>query len=88
MNAKGLGADLVLAWPGAELGVMGAEQAVGVLHRRLPAHERAALADAYAAEHLTAGAAAATGHIDEVVRPGDTRERLAGALALFAGGAR
>jgi acetyl-CoA carboxylase carboxyltransferase component len=34
MNSKDLGADLVLAWTRAELGIMGAEQAVGVVHRR------------------------------------------------------
>ncbi len=83
MNAKGLGADLVLAWPHARLGIMGAEQAVGVLHRRAPEAERAALVDAYAAEHLSAAAAAATGHVDEVVRPGETRERLTASLGLF-----
>src|SRR3954451_25281330 len=34
MNSKDLGADLAFAWPGAELGVMGANQAVGIIHRR------------------------------------------------------
>src|SRR5213075_3009278 len=34
MNSKDLGADLVLAWPSAEMGIMAAEQAVGVVHRR------------------------------------------------------
>ncbi len=34
MNSKDLGADLYLAWTRAELGIMGAEQAVGVVHRR------------------------------------------------------
>ena len=34
MNSKALGADYVFAWPGVEVGVMGAEQAVGILNRR------------------------------------------------------
>ena len=34
MNSKELGADLVLAWPGAQLGVMGAQQAVQIINRR------------------------------------------------------
>ena len=34
MNSKDLGADYVFAWPGAEIGVMGARPAVGVIHRR------------------------------------------------------
>ena len=54
MNSRSLGADLVLAWPGAEVGVMAAGQAVGVMHgKRLaeapdPAALRAELAAAYA----------------------------------------
>jgi acetyl-CoA carboxylase carboxyltransferase component len=87
MNSKDLGADLVLAWSRAELGIMGAEQAVGVVHRRAlaaaddPTDERRRLADAYAAEHLSAQAAARVGAVDEVIRPGETRERLAWALS-------
>ena len=34
MNSKDLGADLVFAWPGAEIGIMAARQAVGIVHRR------------------------------------------------------
>ena len=34
MNSRALGADLVLAWPGAQIGVLGAPQAVGLVHRR------------------------------------------------------
>jgi acetyl-CoA carboxylase carboxyltransferase component len=44
------------------------------------------LADAYASEHLRAEAAAAAGFVDELVRPADTRARLAGALRTLAGG--
>ena len=86
MNSRDLGADLVLAWPEAELGIMSARAAVGVVHRReLRAAddveaERTRLADAYADEHLRAEAAAASGFVDELVEPADTRERLAGAL--------
>jgi acetyl-CoA carboxylase carboxyltransferase component len=89
MNSKQLGADLVLAWPGATLGVMGAEQAVGIVHRRHlaavedPGGERSQLAAGYAAEHLTAQRAAEQGFVDEVVAPGETRDRLAGALQLL-----
>ena len=34
MNSKDLGADMVFAWPGAEIGIMAAGQAVGIVHRR------------------------------------------------------
>jgi acetyl-CoA carboxylase carboxyltransferase component len=90
MNSRDLGADLVLAWPGAELGIMSARAAVGIVNRRElriagdPEAERERLADAYAAEHLRAEAAAAAGFVDELVEPEDTRERLAGALRTLA----
>ena len=54
MNSKDLGADLALAWPDAEIGIMGPKQAVGVVHRRAlaeaddPEAERDRLADEYA----------------------------------------
>jgi acetyl-CoA carboxylase carboxyltransferase component len=92
MNSKDLGADLTLAWSRAELGIMGAHQAVGIAHRRQieaasdPADARDRLARDYAARHLGAAAAAAGGHIDEVIRPAETRGRLALALATTAHG--
>jgi acetyl-CoA carboxylase carboxyltransferase component len=87
MNSKDLGADLALAWPQAEIGIMAATQAVGIVHRRRLAELEdgadvaTALADAYAEEHLTADAAAASGFIDQVVDPAETRASLAWALA-------
>jgi acetyl-CoA carboxylase carboxyltransferase component len=86
MNSKGLGADLVFAWPQAEIGIMNAAQAVGIIHRRDieaapdPIAARSELASSYAGQHLTADAAAADGFVDEVIEPGETRERLAWAL--------
>ncbi len=91
MNSRDLGADLVLAWPDAELGIMSAQAAVGVVHRRElrvagdPDAERSRLADAYAHEHLRAEAAAAAGFVDEIVEPVQTRKRLAWALRTLAG---
>jgi acetyl-CoA carboxylase carboxyltransferase component len=92
MNSRDLGADLVLAWPDAELGIMSARAAVGIVNRRElrvasdPDVERTRLADAYAQEHLQAESAAAAGFVDEIVEPMQTRERLAGALRTFARG--
>jgi acetyl-CoA carboxylase carboxyltransferase component len=86
MNSKDLGADLALAWPGAEIGIMSASQAIGIVHRRrleAVAEDgglRAELGAAYADAHLTAGAAAASGYVDEVIVPGETRTRLGWAL--------
>jgi acetyl-CoA carboxylase carboxyltransferase component len=89
MNSKQLGADLVLAWPQAQLGVMGAGQAVDIIHRREIAaasdqgQARDAFAVAYADEHLNVAAAAAEGFVDEVIAPGETRTRVAAALATL-----
>ena len=86
MNSRELGADLVLAWPRAQLGVMGPKQAVDLVHRREiaasddPARARDRFADRYTAEHLTASSAAAEGVIDEIVAPSATRARLMAAL--------
>jgi acetyl-CoA carboxylase carboxyltransferase component len=86
MNSKDLGADYVFAWPQAEIGVMGAKPAVGIIHRReLAAAEdpdsvREELAERYAEMHLRPQVAAATGHIDELIEPNQTRRRVAWAL--------
>ena len=89
MNSKDLGADVVFSWPGAQIGIMAARQAVGIVHHRTlkedggPSHDE--LADAYAAEHLTAPAAAASGWVDEVIDPAVSRDRLAWALRSLGG---
>jgi acetyl-CoA/propionyl-CoA carboxylase carboxyl transferase subunit len=90
MGSKGLGADRVFAWPGAQVDVMGASAAVEVLHKRELAAERdpsarAALVLRLAADHeaTTGGLARALecGAVDEVIEPADTRARLLEALA-------
>jgi acetyl-CoA carboxylase carboxyltransferase component len=89
MNSRDLGADLALAWPGAEIGVLGAKQAVGIVHRRAiedaedSETERDRLAAAYAEEHMSARVAAAGGHVDEVIEPAATRQRLIWALSVL-----
>ena len=94
MNSKDLGADLALAWPDAEIGIMGPKQAVGVVHKRALAEsddveaDRDRLAAEYADEHVSAEVAASTGFIDELVEPRDTRRRLAAALAALSGPGR
>lgn len=89
MNSKALGADLVLAWPTAEIGIMASNQAVGIQHGREladaddPEELRARLSAAYAAEHTTAEVAAANGVVDEIIDPSETRARLIGALRVL-----
>jgi acetyl-CoA carboxylase carboxyltransferase component len=92
MNSRDLGADLVLAWPDAELGIMSARAAVKITGRRRlrsaddPEAELAQMESEYAHEHLLADAAAASGFVDEIVEPAETRQRLASALDTLAGG--
>ncbi|WP_409330397.1 acyl-CoA carboxylase subunit beta [Trujillonella humicola] len=89
MNSRSLGATTVFAWPGAEVAVMGAKAAVGILHRKklaaVPPAEREALHAELAAEHerIAGGVARALeiGVVDEVVEPAHTRRRLVRALA-------
>ncbi len=89
MGSKGLGADTVLAWPGAQMDVMGASAAVEVLHRRALAAEpdpqrRAELVESLATEHLTGTGgmerALSCGAVDAVVEPRHTRRALVRAL--------
>ena len=85
MNGKALGATRVLAWPGAEVAVMGSVAAVRILHRRrlaeVPDDARAQVELELAAEHeVIAGGidrAVEIGVVDEVVSPSHTRGRLA-----------
>jgi acetyl-CoA carboxylase carboxyltransferase component len=89
MNSKDLGADLVFAWRDAEIGVMGADSATGIINRRDweaasdPAARRRALALAYSNEQLGAATAAAAGFVDEVIEPRQTRARLVWALGTL-----
>ncbi|HEY3729425.1 MAG TPA: acyl-CoA carboxylase subunit beta [Solirubrobacteraceae bacterium] len=92
MNSKDLGADYVFAWPQAEIGVMGATPAVGVIHRRElaaaddPVAERDRLARRYANAQLRPQVAAATGYVDELIAPSETRARLVWAFQSLCGG--
>ncbi len=86
MNSKDLGADYVFAWPSAEIGVMGARPAVGIIHRRElaaaddPVAVRDRLAEQYEHTQLRPHVAATSGHIDELIEPWETRSRLAWAF--------
>jgi len=89
MASKHIRTDLNFAWPTAEIAVMGAEGAVGVLYRReiAEAPDRDAARSARAAEFEDKFAnpyvAAERGFIDEIIEPAQTRPRLIRALALL-----
>ena len=85
MCSRHLGADQVFAWPMAEIAVMGAEGAANILYRGEPPEERRRKAQEYEQALYNPYIAAQRGYVDEVIRPAETRERLATALEALAG---
>jgi acetyl-CoA carboxylase carboxyltransferase component len=91
MNSKDLGADYVFAWPQAQIGVMAAKSAVGIINRRElaaaddPEAARDRLAASYAETQLCPQVAACTGYIDELIEPARTRSRLVWAFGSLRG---
>jgi acetyl-CoA carboxylase carboxyltransferase component len=83
MDCKAMGNDLCLAWPSAEVAVMGAKGAVAILYRREDEAIRVQREDEYATELLTPWVAAQRGYIDAVIDPADTRDAIARALATL-----
>jgi acetyl-CoA carboxylase carboxyltransferase component len=87
MNAKDLGATLTFAWPGAQIGIMDARQAVRIVHRRDlaacddPDELLETLARNYAQANCEASAAAGDGFVDEIIPPAQTRARLVRAIS-------
>ena len=84
MDSKKMGNDLCLAWPWAELAVMGAGQAAAILQRRATPDERAAFEADYAERLLNPYIGAERGFIDAIVEPADTRSSICEALAALA----
>jgi acetyl-CoA carboxylase carboxyltransferase component len=81
--------DLVLAWPSAELAVMGADGAVSIVYRRElanaedPAAKKAELVRQYQEEVTNPFVAAQRGFIDDIIEPHETRPRLINALQML-----
>jgi acetyl-CoA carboxylase carboxyltransferase component len=84
MDSRYMGNDLMLAWPSAEVAVMGAKGAVEILHRNATEDERAALEASYEADLLNPYAAAERASITAVIEPADTRRKIVAALDLLA----
>ncbi len=86
MASKHIRADLNFAWPTAEIAVMGAEGAVNIIFRAElakaadPAARRAELVADYREKFANPYRAASLGYVDDVIRPEDTRKRLAQAF--------
>ncbi|MEN1760910.1 acyl-CoA carboxylase subunit beta [Anoxynatronum sibiricum] len=90
MCNKELGADIVLAWPSAEIAVMGPEGAANIIFRKeisdsdSPQETRVELIDNYKREFATPYKAAERGFVDDVIEPSATRPRLVDALNMLA----
>ena len=88
MNSKAIGADFNVAWPTAEIAVMGSEAAVGLIFRREiaaaenPAAERQRRITEYKERFASPYQAASRGYIDDVIEPRRTRPWLIQALAI------
>ncbi|MBT5904792.1 MAG: methylmalonyl-CoA carboxyltransferase [Acidimicrobiaceae bacterium] len=85
MDSRYMGNDLMLAWPSAEIAVMGAKGAVEILHRKATEDERSDLVAAYEDRLLNPYIAAERGSVDRVIEPADTRAELAAALDVLSG---
>jgi propionyl-CoA carboxylase beta chain len=92
MSSKYIRTDLVFAWPTAEIAVMGAEGAVNILYGKdlkkladpaAAAHERAKLVAQFRDKFSGPYHSAASGHVDDVIAPAETRPRLIAALELL-----
>jgi propionyl-CoA carboxylase beta chain len=82
MASKHIGADVNLAYPTAEIAVMGAEGAVNILQRGLSDSERAEAIEDYRIKFANQYKAAELGYIDEIIKPRETRFKLFQALEM------
>ncbi len=90
MDSKGIGSDLCLAWPSAEIAVMGPEGATDIVHRREiqaaadPESRRAELVEEYKEQFANPWIAAERGYVDDVIDPADTRSKVIAGLRMLA----
>ena len=91
MNSKGTGADVVYAWPIAEIAVMGAAGAVSIIGKREiekaddPTAKKEELLDQYNNKFMNPYIAAEHGYVDEVILPEETRTRIIAAFRMLKG---
>ena len=83
MNSKGLGADMVYAWPNAQIGMMDAKLAVKVMYPEADAKELREKAAAYAELQNSVASAAKRGYVDTVIDAQDTRKYVIGAFEML-----
>ena len=87
--SKELGADMVYAWPDAEIAVMGSDGAINIIYKKdlAAAADPAALREekgrVYREEFSNPYQAAKRGYVDDVILPEETRAKLASALRML-----
>jgi len=83
MSSKHIGGDVNLAYPTAEIAVMGPEGAINIIHRNgLSVEERANAVIEYREKFANPYKAASLGYIDEIINPRDTRKKIIDALDM------
>lgn len=81
MNSKGLGADVVYAWPNAEMSIMGADDAVKIIHKRDKNYDIKSASEEYKKKFSEPYVVASEGYIDEIIKPDETRNKIYSALS-------
>ncbi|MCB5919049.1 acyl-CoA carboxylase subunit beta [Mediterraneibacter faecis] len=83
MNSKSIGADLVYAWPTAEIGMMDAKLAVQIMYADADAETLNEKAAEYKELQSSPNSAAARGYVDAIIEPADTRKYVIGAFEML-----
>ena len=83
MNSKSIGADLVYAWPTAEIGMMDAKLAAQIMYADADAETLNEKAAEYKELQSSPNSAAARGYVDAIIEPADTRKYVIGAFEML-----
>lgn len=83
MNSKSIGADLVYAWPTAEIGMMDAKLAAQIMYADADAETLNEKAAEYKELQSNPNSAAARGYVDAIIEPADTRKYVIGAFEML-----
>ena len=83
MNSKALGADVVYAWEGAQIGMMDSKMAAKIMYADADAATQKEKADEYARLQSSAEAAAQRGYVDSIIAAQDTRKYVIGAFEML-----
>lgn len=83
MNSKSIGADMVYAWPTAEIGMMDANMAAKIMYPNADAAEINEKAAEYATLQSSVLSAARRGYVDTIIEPEDTRKYVIGAFEML-----